>query len=40
MYNSTSDLIKRSGKKGVDRPHFLKELVDEFYSSTNTGQKN
>ncbi|XP_045614110.1 armadillo repeat-containing protein 7 isoform X3 [Procambarus clarkii] len=35
MFSSYERLEKRSGKKGVDRPQYLKELVDEFLTSQN-----
>ncbi|KAK8399156.1 hypothetical protein O3P69_004320 [Scylla paramamosain] len=33
MFSSHEQLVKRSGKKGVDRPQYLKELVEEFLTS-------
>ena len=38
MFSSKANLIKRSGKKGVDRPQFIQELVQEFYSKENLGK--
>ncbi|XP_045614109.1 armadillo repeat-containing protein 7 isoform X2 [Procambarus clarkii] len=38
MFSSYERLEKRSGKKGVDRPQYLKELVDEFLTSQNCDQ--
>lgn len=35
MFTSHEQLVKRSGKKGVDRPQYLKELVEEFHTSEN-----
>lgn len=33
MFSSHEQLVKRSGKKGVDRPQYLKELTEEFHTS-------
>lgn len=38
MFTSHKQLVKRSGKKGVDRPQYLKELVEEFNTSENFGK--
>lgn len=38
MFTSHEQLVKRSGKKGVDRPQYLKELVEEFQTSENFGK--
>ena len=37
MFSSHEQLVKRSGKKGVDRPQYLKELAEEFLASDNLG---
>lgn len=37
MFSSHEHLVKRSGKKGVDRPQFLKELVEEFLTAEHLG---
>ncbi|KAK8746613.1 hypothetical protein OTU49_017107 [Cherax quadricarinatus] len=39
MFSSYERLEKRSGKKGVDRPQYLKELVGEFITSENCEAK-
>lgn len=39
MFSSHEQLVKRSGKKGVDRPQYLKELVEEFLTSENTDSR-
>lgn len=30
MFSSQERLVKRSGKTGIDRPQYLKELIEEF----------
>jgi len=35
MFTSRKQLIKKSGKKGVDRFEYLQELVNEFHQSTS-----
>lgn len=37
MFTSRQQLIRKSGKKGVDRFEFLQELVNEFYQSASLG---
>lgn len=40
MFTNPKQLIKRSGKKGIDRADYLKELVDEFQNTQNKGKNN
>ena len=40
MFTSRKQLIKKSGKKGVDRFEYLQELVNEFHQSTSLGVLN
>ncbi|KZS17289.1 armadillo repeat-containing protein 7 isoform X1 [Daphnia magna] len=35
MFTSRRQLVRKSGKKGIDRFEFLQELVNEFYQSTS-----
>ena len=37
MFTSQKLLINKSGQKGVDRDKFIQELVNEYYSTTDTG---
>lgn len=37
MFTSHKQLIRNSGKKGVDRREFLQELINEFYQSASLG---
>ncbi|XP_069981351.1 armadillo repeat-containing protein 7 [Penaeus vannamei] len=39
MFTSYERLEKRSGKKGVDRPEYLKELVHEFTTSEHLASR-
>ena len=38
MFCSKERLVKRSGKKGVDRPLFIIELVKEYKSIIDLGE--
>lgn len=40
MFSSYERLQKRSGKKGVDRFQYLKELVEEFTATENIDFEN
>lgn len=35
MFTSKLQLVRKSGKKGVDRVEFLQELINEFHNSTS-----
>ena len=37
MFTSKLQLVRKSGKKGVDRLEFLQELINEFHNSTSLG---
>lgn len=37
MFTTSKQLLRKSGKKGVDRFEFLQELVNEFYQSNSLG---
>ena len=37
MFTSKQQLIKKSGKKGIDRPDYLKELLKEFQQTNSIG---
>lgn len=39
MFTSRQRLVRKSGKKGVDRFEFLQELVNEFHQSTSLGKR-
>ena len=38
MFTSRKQLIRKSGKKGVDRFEYLQELVNEFYQTNSIGK--
>lgn len=39
MFSSHERLVKRSGKTGIDRPQYLKELIEEFNTTDNDDAK-
>ena len=39
MFTSHQQLVRKSGKKGIDRLEFIQELVNEFYQSTSLGMQ-
>ncbi|KAL7634220.1 UNVERIFIED_CONTAM: hypothetical protein RMT77_015550 [Armadillidium vulgare] len=33
MFNNHETLVRKSGKKGIDRPDFIRELIEEYKKS-------
>lgn len=37
MFNNHEALVRKSGKKGIDRPDFIRELIEEYKKSDDKG---
>lgn len=37
MFSNHETLVRKSGKKGIDRPDFIRELIEEYKNSDDKG---
>lgn len=40
MFSSHNHLKRKTPEQGINRQEFIEHLVEEYYTSTNTGKSN